>query len=633
MSIFNKKRLGISIQDNKLVVCETVSDGPNKREINSLNIIKIPKDVILNGRINDKKALKKLFLKAFRTAKPYAISANSMVFEVPEEFTFQHTMILPASLSEEQVREASVFQAEKLLPFDLEQVSWDIKIIPQQDENQLVLFTAVPLDMVQEYYDVFMSCGLMPLGFSIRAENLLVAIARKSSKPTVLMDLQNKYINVLFFKGENLMALEQINIGEDDLKKAIQQKFELLPKNLKAQIKELPAVDISLATLALLQKIKKELTGLMASFVKLERAHSSAESASSGKEVSGVNPASGAGSQVLKEKKDAKQQASKSADSYFQAKQDDKKKSWFRTLLGKFKKTREKKGVAKKVEKVVSPVKEVAPEVEAKLEKFNFFFTGEVLFHEVFREFFYKHGLKHLSQLNTGLKKLLNIKTRDQNRLSRMTRGKRRSALKRFIPSVIGASLANYSTKDKALKPINLLPPMVRSIALWKETSYWLYAAATFMLVVSVSWLMVFGFMWGNTTAQLKVANTNYILVERKLEAKKSKAFEAKIKAANEELKVLNGLRASKQPYYDIIKIINDSVPEEVQFSSLKYGHHQDKSLFEWKAKVSDRENVIKTHQIIKDLPFISKIIFPPSNLDSSNQIEFSILFNLKENS
>lgn len=247
-----------------------------------------------------------------------------------------------------------------------------------------------------------------------------------------------------------------------------------------------------------------------------------------------------------------------------------------------------------------------------------------------FQKYFSKHLPKQLQPLQTNFKNLVNLSPRDLNRLYILTKKVKKPSLKRLIPSAIGASLADYGVKGGQFRPINLLPPMVRSIALWKETSGWFYVLATFMLIFSVSWLMVFGFFWGDVSAKLKVSLSNHIMVERQLEIKKSKSTEEKIRSANEELKVINDLESNNILLSKIIEEFSMVVPD-IFFISLQYGHHQDKSLFEWKGRVATREDAIKIHESVKTLAFVDKVIFPPSNLDNKEQVEFSILFNLKD--
>lgn len=522
--IFTRKQIGLILEDNLLILCEVVSDLQRFQEIRALNIVPIPEPVLQKGKIQDKKALQKILRDALDSAKPFPIRSREITFEVPEAFTFHHSLILPMNLTEEQMKEAMIFEAEKFLPFELSQVSWDIKTFPHEEKNRLVLFTAVPLEIIQEYYDVFTACGLLPLGFSLRAEDLITSLAKKTSKPTVLFDLQRKYTSVIFFRGKHLLSLDQLPIGEDDFQKVLQDSNES------------SFVDLQLNSLSLMKRFEQELKNLLSVYERLE------------------------------------------------------------------------------------------PKVP-----YESIFLGNSLFQKIFEEYFLVHRDPRLGPLQTHPKHLLNLQTKDHNRLFYFSQYRGKSFFEKLIPGALGVSLAHFGTKEKDERPMNFLPPAVRSIALWKETSLWFYACASIILIFSIVWLMAFGFSWGSTVAQLRVAKSNLIAVDRQLSVKKSYGIEEKIRQANEELKVLNNLKQSKNPYADIIEAILKAVPQEVHFVALLYGMHQDKSLFELKGQSKMREVVIETHRVLKQLSFIKTVLFPPANLDKRDPLDFSILFNLKD--
>ena len=577
-------RIGMTIQDNVLVICE-ITEGINEsKEINSLNVLEVPEKVIKQGIIQDKKALKKIILDALATATPSSIDGKEVFFEVPEEHVFQHVLTLPSSLSEKQMREAMIFEAEKLLPFEIDQMSWDIKIISTQNKASSILFTAVPLDLVQEYYDLFISCGLVPLGFSVRAEDLLHIVGRNKLGLTILLDLQKEYTGVLFFDGDKLLAIEQINIGENELRKAIKTQFELTDENVSKEMGSISSLDVNIATLNIMKKFEEELKLLVKGFSKIEESYKNSLSRAD----------------ALPEQKNS--------------------------ILERVKvKTKDKTADTKASKSVISG----KPwELSS---KYELLFTGTGYFHATFREYFKESRSPKLKAIKTSLKQVLNLQTRDQNRLSFFSKSEDKPVFKKLIPGALGAALMNYTVKNNELNAINLLPPMVRTFALWKKNGSWIILLASFILMFSIAWLMLFGFSWGSTVAQLKIAKTNFISVERQLSVRKSQSSEERIKAANEELKVLTELKKSGTPYADIVDAIGAAVPDVVHFVSLRYGLYKDKTLFEWKGLAPGRGDIIDANMAIKSLPFIRETIFPPSNLDKKDQIEFTILFHLKE--
>ncbi|MDZ4217215.1 MAG: hypothetical protein U1C97_02755, partial [Candidatus Gracilibacteria bacterium] len=480
----------------------------------------------------------------------------------------------------------------------------------------MILFTAVPFEFIQEYYDVFMSCGLMPLGFSIRAEDLIQALGKSSAQPTVIMDLQNKYTSVLLFRNKTLISLEQINIGEDSLINAIADKFSLPKRHRKKELQSLSGVDIGMASIELMKKLKEEFLGIMKNFEKLNQSMCEQEKSTEEDEsVPKPEP------ELKPEKEQKKQNILSSITSWWEKNKEQTPLSI--QLSGKSIDKKIQSETMKKKSSQDLPPQDSIP--------FEFIFTGYGMFHSLFQEAFGINFHPKLSPLKTNLKHIINLKKCDQNRIAYWSQNYHNDTLTKLLPSVIGASLTDNAIRQQGEKPINLLPPMVRSIALWKETSVWFYASSLIILLMSVGWLMAFGFTWGQSSAELKISRTNFIMIERQYKTKNEQNLDVKIQEANQELQVIRTLQASKNPYSDIIQTIQESIPAQTTFNSLQYGLNQDKTLFEWNATAEKREDVIATYEVIKGLPFIEKVFFPPSNLDPKNLIQFSILFKIKD--
>lgn len=267
MAFFSSTRIGISIQDDLLVVSEIVSDGYEKnQQIRALNASKIPKGIFKEGHIADSDKLKKIVLETLEKAKPKPIKGSEITFEVPEQSTFYTILHLPKEIPQEQLMEAVMIEAEKILPFSIDQMSWDSKVISSDKDEKTLLFSASPQDFVQEYYDFFNKCGLQPLGFSTRLENLINVVNKGKAKPTVLLDMQQDSTNVIFFAGRTIVATQQISIGEKELKRVIQEHFDLDSQKIDEQLKKLSLVDVSLATVHLMKSFDQELTALVNDF-------------------------------------------------------------------------------------------------------------------------------------------------------------------------------------------------------------------------------------------------------------------------------------------------------------------------------------------------------------------------------
>lgn len=298
--------------------------------------------------------------------------------------------------------------------------------------------------------------------------------------------------------------------------------------------------------------------------------------------------------------------------------------------------------------------------------QYRFLFTGHHKLGAILREFFRQNKNPRLDQLETDLKNIMSISCEnsslsktyflngDQKKAAKKTKkkdskkekvkkklaafmkpkdtGPNKDILQKIFPGCIGAAMADFSIEDERKKPLNLLPHLVRSIALWKKTSNWFYVMATVMLIFSVTWLMAFGFTWGQTLAQIRTAKQNLIIVERQLTTKKPLTLEQKINTANSELERIRSLQGQKVNFSDAINDVKEIIPDTVEVVAIQYGLLSDNTLMELKGVAPDRETVIDTYKLISLLPFVKNVVFPASNFNERTfSVDFSLQFSLKE--
>lgn len=642
MAFFSTKRIGLTIQDNILLICEISTDDERDTEIRALNTVALPPEIYQQGRILNAEKMRATVREAMKNAKPKSMKAGEIVFEIPEEHTFHHVFELPKSIPAEKAAEAVIFEAEKVLPFSIDQVSWDSKVIDFCEKSNLVLFSAAPLDLVQDYYNFFLSCGLQPLGFSIRVEDIISSLLKDNNRAAVIIDLQNEYTNVMFCIGKKIIDLQQISVGENELRRAIQEHYEIEPEKMEQQLSRLSLVDINLATIKHMHRFKEQLDIQLQEFLAKEKLFNRLHKPAKVLDEIGEEEKSELTQEIVKAQEKEAEQKRKEMEEAFEAAYEASAEESSKKEQLKRKKEKEKQG-----------------------KTYSFVYTGNSIFNYALKEFFKNNRDTHLSELEGNLKKMLNIKTKDYGVLhifhfdelgpsdekkknGKKTNGKaegkkeikasdersraayEKTLIQKLIPSAIGASLCNYSDDNPAKRPLNLLPKLVRAIALWKKTSAWFYLMATVMLIFSVVWLMAFGFQWGNTFAQLRNAQRNLILIERQFDTKKPLTLEEKIQSANTELQKISQLTAEELVYADIIKAIRLSLPITIKMNTLQYGLLSDKTAFELRGEAPNRDEVIKAYNAIKSLPFIARVVFPASNFNERDSVDFSIQFMLK---
>jgi len=186
MFLFPKKIVGLDFHDYFAQVIELKSYGKNT-VLTAFNRVAIPPNVIRDGEILNEDELKKILSVFFETANPQPIRSKNVVCSFPAKKIFTHIFTFPAILSERELRKAIPFEAETVIPFSVQDVYWDFRILYKDEVNkkhasQTVLFACVPKAVADTYTDLLASMGLIPVAFTIPAECAEYALRKQLPK-------------------------------------------------------------------------------------------------------------------------------------------------------------------------------------------------------------------------------------------------------------------------------------------------------------------------------------------------------------------------------------------------------------------------------------------------------------------
>jgi type IV pilus assembly protein PilM len=186
MFLIPKKIVGLDFHDYFAQAIEVKSYGKNPI-LTAFNRVAIPPNVMKDGEILNKDELKKILSVFLETANPEAIKSKKVVCTFPAKKVFTHIFTFPAALSEREIKKAIPFEAETVIPFSIQDVYWDFRVLYKDDVNkkhasQTVLFACVPKAVADSYTDLLMSMGLTPLAFTIPAECAEYALRKQLPK-------------------------------------------------------------------------------------------------------------------------------------------------------------------------------------------------------------------------------------------------------------------------------------------------------------------------------------------------------------------------------------------------------------------------------------------------------------------
>lgn len=255
--MFFKKRsiIGLNIEETSIQVAELEKAGKSYRVV-AANRKLLPQGVIEEGRLKLKKPFTKILGELLETAKPKAIPKDSeVVLALPGHEIFLHTFKFPSKLSPKNIESVIAFQAEKVIPYNQEEIYWDFHVLPftRKSTYQKVLYAAVPKATVASYYRALEDVKLKPILFCLESDALMRALLtekKKDKRTHAILNIGYLGSNLTFIRDGNIRNASNVSgakecteilakLGQMSLMQAIHKKdrSELSEKQFLEQVK------------------------------------------------------------------------------------------------------------------------------------------------------------------------------------------------------------------------------------------------------------------------------------------------------------------------------------------------------------------------------------------------------------
>ncbi len=230
--------LDISDLSLKLVKLEK-----NKRGFTLVSFLRkeITPGIIEKGEIKNQDALIDIIKSSISGVKGKPLDTKYVVASLPEEKTFLQVIQLPL-LKEEEVKEAAKFEAENYIPFPINQVYLDSRIVKPVSghlDHLDVLIAAIPKTTVDPYVFCLKKAGLVPLALEIESQATARALVKDqvSTFPLLLLDIGATRTSFIVFSGRSIRFTSSIPIASEEFTRAI-------AKNLRLNLKEAEALKL-----------------------------------------------------------------------------------------------------------------------------------------------------------------------------------------------------------------------------------------------------------------------------------------------------------------------------------------------------------------------------------------------------
>lgn len=220
----NFQGFGLDISDLSLKLVK-LKKKRKKYQIEAFGEISLPRGVIKRGEIKHPdvvaERIKTLLKKVKRVRTKYVVAS------LPEEKSFVQIISLPR-MSEEEARQAVVFEAENYIPFSLEKVYLDSCPVPslrknKQGKEMEVLLVALPKATVDPYLSALHKAGLFPLALEVESQSIVRALIKNETSlhPYLIMDIGATRTTFILFGGKSIRFTASIPISSTLFTKAI----------------------------------------------------------------------------------------------------------------------------------------------------------------------------------------------------------------------------------------------------------------------------------------------------------------------------------------------------------------------------------------------------------------------------
>jgi type IV pilus assembly protein PilM len=153
--------IGIDVSDSSIKVLQL--DG--EKNIFAYGTQNLPEGIVNKGRILNTQEFTAILTEVLKNTKPHALSAENMnlraVLCLPESKLFTHYVAVPETVKKNELETFIKEDAEKIIPFNLEEMYWDYHVAEKNKERHAT-FIGVAKSDLDNYVEAFSRANVKP---------------------------------------------------------------------------------------------------------------------------------------------------------------------------------------------------------------------------------------------------------------------------------------------------------------------------------------------------------------------------------------------------------------------------------------------------------------------------------------
>jgi type IV pilus assembly protein PilM len=193
----------------------------------------LEKGWIEGGEIKNKKKVLSAIKALMDNPKFGKVSSNQVVSCLPEAVTFIKLIKIEGEV--DNLEEAIIFELNKHIPMDIEEVYYDYQVVKNTKDEKLVIFGACPKKIVDQYIDLLTEAKLSVMAMEIES----MAISRsllleesshfvgKKNKNYVIVDIGANRSSVFVYSQNTILFDVSIPISGQDISNKISKDSKI----------------------------------------------------------------------------------------------------------------------------------------------------------------------------------------------------------------------------------------------------------------------------------------------------------------------------------------------------------------------------------------------------------------------
>ncbi len=264
----NKNIFGLDISQGSLKIVELQKFGKSVG-LKSFARAEFPKGLVINDVVTDNKVFAHILSQTMQKPQYGKLDTNRAVVGIPESKSFVRVIQIPL-LTDKEIENAVLFEAENFIPMPIDQVYMDWQKLGESSGKLNILIIATPKDFVDKLLSVLDECGIVVQALEADSQSVRRSVLSRENKETLLIvDIESGSSNLVMVEDGHLQFTSSVPIAgnnfTDSIAKSLGVSFakaeEIKQKVGIANTADYPNIQIAL--LPTLGSLTEEIKGIL----------------------------------------------------------------------------------------------------------------------------------------------------------------------------------------------------------------------------------------------------------------------------------------------------------------------------------------------------------------------------------